>query len=207
MLNLFYSPNAISRATFITLHEAGADYTQTLVDFSSGEQTGDNFLRVNPLGRVPALQTDHGILTETPAILTYLAKQFPQHNLALANDPWLAAQVQSFCGFLASTVHVNHAHGRRGSRWASQQSSFDDMFENLPKTMTSSMQMVEDRMSTPWVMGDHFTICDPYLFTFAGWLEADRVAVDQFPKISKHFASMAERATVQAALAREAQAS
>ncbi len=204
MLNLFYSPNAVSRATFIMLHETSADYTQTLVDFSSGEQTESTYLQVNPLGRVPALQTDKGILTETPAILTYLAQRYPQHNLALSDDPWQAAQVQSFCGFLASTVHVNHAHGRRGSRWASQQSSFDDMFENLPRTMTASMQIVEDRINGPWVMGQHYTICDPYLFTFAGWLEADRVAVEQFPKISDHMARMKARPAVQAALKREA---
>ena len=203
MLNLFYSPGAVSRATLITLEELEADYTLTRVDFANGEQHTANYLKINPLGRVPALQTDSGLLTETPAVLTYLAHRFPQKNMALANDNWAHAQIQSFNSLLASTVHVNHAHGRRGSRWATEQTSFDDMAAMLPKTMAASMQLVEDRIEGPWVMGEHFTICDPYLFTIAGWLEGDGVGIEQYPKVSKHLKAMPKRTAVIAALKAE----
>ncbi len=203
MLNLFYSPGACSQASHIALEEAGADYKQTLVDFKTSEQTDAGFLAINPLGRVPALATDAGILTETPAILVYIAHTNPDLNLALSDDPWAFAQVQSFNSFLASTVHVNHAHGRRGSRWADQQSSYDDMRQKLPQTMSACIQLVEDRMQTPWVMGDAYTICDPYLFTIANWLEADGVTLQNYPRVADHHTRMAARPAVIRALAKE----
>jgi len=203
MLNLFYSPAAVSRASLIMLEEINADYTLTPVDFASGEQRTDAYKSINPLGRVPALQTDSGLLTETPAILAYLALAYPDTNMAMNNDHWAFAQIQSFNSLLASTVHVNHAHGRRGDRWATEQSSFDDMRAMLPQTMTVSMQLVEDRVKGPWVMADNYTVCDPYLFTISGWLEGDGVDINQFPKIAKHYAAMSERAAVISALKAE----
>lgn len=200
MLNLFYSPGAVSRAALITLTETGADFQLTRVDFASGEQQSESYKKINPLGRVPALQTDAGLLTETPAILAFIAMANPEHNLLMQNDAWQSAQIQSFNSLLASTVHVNHAHGRRGNRWATEQSSFDDMRAMLPKTMTASMQLVEDRMSGPWVMGDHYTIADPYLFTVAGWLEGDGVDIKTFPKIAAHHQAMSKRPAVIRAL-------
>jgi len=203
MLNLYYSPGAVSRASIILLEELSADYTLTRVDFASGEQKSSEYRKVNPLGRVPGLQTPEGLLTETPAILTYLANRYPANNMALVNDIWAHAQVQSFLSLLASTVHVNHAHGRRGDRWATEQSSFDDMRAMLPKTMSAAMQLVEDRIAGPWVMGDHFTIADPYLFTIAGWLEADGVDINDFPKVAAHYKTMSQRGAVISALEKE----
>lgn len=203
MLNLFYSPGAVSRASLIMLEEINAQYTLTRVDFASGEQHSSSYKDINPLGRVPALQTDAGLLTETPAILGFLALTYPETNMAMSNDNWASAQIQSFNSLLASTVHVNHAHGRRGDRWATEQSSFDDMRAMLPKTMTASMQLVEDRINGPWVMGDNYTICDPYLFTIAGWLEGDGVDIKQFPKLAHHYESMPKRKAVISALQAE----
>lgn len=203
MLNLFYSPGAVSRASLILLEELDADFTLSRIDFASGEQKSAGYKKVNPLGRVPALQTAEGLLTETPAILSYLAILHPAKNMALINDSWAHAQLQSFLSLLASTVHVNHAHGRRGDRWATEQSSFDDMRAMLPKTMNASMQLVEDRVTGPWVMGDHFTIADPYLFTIAGWLEGDGVDITDFPKIAVHHEAMTQREAVIRALEKE----
>lgn len=203
MLNLFYSPAAVSRASLIVLEEIEAQYTLTRVDFASGEQHTAAYKQINPLGRVPALQTDSGLLTETTAILSYLALAYPDKNMAMSNDNWAFAQIQSFNSLLASSVHVNHAHGRRGERWATEQSSFDDMLAMLPKTMTASMQLVEERIVGPWVMGDHYTISDPYLFTIAGWLEGDGVDITQFPKLAQHFENMSKRDAVINALRAE----
>ena len=69
--------------------------------------------------------------------------------------------------------------------------------------MAASMQLVEDRIEGPWVMGEHFTICDPYLFTIAGWLEGDGVDIEQYPKVSKHLKAMPKRTAVIAALKAE----
>ena len=76
------------------------------------------------------------------------------------------AQVQSFNSYLCSTVHVAHAHKMRGYRWATEESSFADMKRMVPETMAACFALIErDMLKGPWVMGEQYTICDPYLFT------------------------------------------
>ena len=82
MLKLFYAPNTCALASHIALEEAGADYQTVRLDFRADEQRKPEYLAINPKGRVPALATDRGILTETPAILAFVAQSFPQAKLA-----------------------------------------------------------------------------------------------------------------------------
>ena len=117
MIKLFYAVNTCSLASHIALEEAGAAYTTVRVNFAHAEQRGSEYLAINPKGRVPAMVTDRGILTETPAMLAFIAQSFPQAGLAPLDDPFAFAQVQSFNTYLCSTVHVAHAHKMRGSRW------------------------------------------------------------------------------------------
>ena len=116
MLELYYSPGSCALASHLALAEADAPYEAVRVDFSANEQRGQTYLAVNPKGRVPALVTDEGVLTETPAILVYIAQRFPERDLAPLTDPFAFARVQAFNSYLCSTVHVAHAHGGRGYR-------------------------------------------------------------------------------------------
>jgi glutathione S-transferase len=202
MLKLFYAPGTCALASRIALEEAGAEYELARLDFSKNEQRSEEYLKINPKGRVPSLVTDKGILTETPAILVYIAQAFPAANLAMLDDPFEFARLQAFNSYIASTVHVNHAHGRRGARWANEQASFDDMKAKVPETMAASMRLVElDLFEGPWVMGEQYTVADPYLFTMAGWLQGDGVDINDLPIIKDHFERMHQRPAVQRALA------
>ena len=118
MYKLYYAPGTCPLASHIALEEAAADYSVDRLDFNSTQQQSPEYLKVNPKGRVPSLVTDYGTLTETPAILAYIAQTFPKAKLAPLDDAFAFAQVQSFNSYLCSTVHVAHAHGRRGARWA-----------------------------------------------------------------------------------------
>src|ERR1700730_12590888 len=104
MLELFYSPGSCALASHSALEEAGAEYTVARVNFSSAEQRSPEYLAVNPKGRGPALVTDAGILTETPAILAYIAQCYPQAKLAPLDDPFAFARMQAFNSYLCSTV-------------------------------------------------------------------------------------------------------
>src|SRR5258708_4993275 len=127
MYKLYYPPGTCALASHIALEEAGADYSAVRLDFKSSQQQGPEYLKVNPKGRVPALVTDKGILTETPAILAYVAQTFPKAKLAPLDDAFAFAQAQSFNNYLCATVHVAHAHKGRGYRWATDETSFADM--------------------------------------------------------------------------------
>ncbi len=169
MLKLYYAPGTCALASHIALEEAGAAYTAERLDFKSNQQTSPEYLEINPKGRVPALVTDRGVLTETPAMLAYIAQSFPQAKLAPLDDAFAFAQVQSFNSYLCSTVHIAHAHKMRGYRWATEESSFADMKRMVPKTMAACFALIErDMLKGPWVMGEQYTVCDPYLFTLSG---------------------------------------
>jgi glutathione S-transferase len=204
MLKLYYAPGTCALASHITLEEAGAAYTTERLDFKSNQQNSPEYLKLNPKGRVPALVTDRGILTETPAVLAFIAQSFPKAKLAPLDDAYAFAQVQAFNSYLCSTVHVAHAHKMRGYRWASDETSFADMKRMIPKTVGASFALIErDMLKGPWVMGEQYTICDPYLYTLGLWLEGDGVDLSTLPNVIAHRNRMAERPAVRKVMAEE----
>ena len=205
MLTLFYALNTCSLASHIALEESGAAFEAKRLNFAENDQRKPEYLKINPKSRVPALETDQGILTETPAILVYIAQSFPKANLAPVNDPFRLGQIQSFNSYLCSTVHVAHAHRMRGYRWSDDESTRETMKKKVPQNVGECFDLIErEYFKGPWVMGADYTIADPYLFTLARWLEADSVDPTRFPKVLDHRNRMAERPAVKKVLAHEA---
>lgn len=202
-MRLHHAPRTISIAVAITLEEAGLPYEPVPVDFSAGEQKGDTYLALNPKGRVPVLETDSGtVLTETGALLDYIAALAPGADL-VPQDPERAAQMRSVMYFLASTMHVNHAHMRRGDRWATKKSSFDDMIAKTPQNMAENARyFTTDCLEGDYVLGERFSIADPYSYMLCSWLERDEVALADFPEISAYLDRMNARPSVQAVKAK-----
>ncbi len=206
MLKLFYSPGACSLASHIALEEAGAPYELMRLNFKADDQRKPEYLKVNPKGRVPALVTDRGILTESPAILAYIAQAYPAAKLA-PTDPFDFARAQAFNSYLCSTVHVSHAHRVRGNRWVDDPAALKEMQRKVPETVGAAFALIENGMlEGPWVMGKDYSICDGYLFTMAQWMEGDGVDLSKLPRVMEHRARVAERPAVKWALAQEAAA-
>lgn len=198
----YYAPKTCALATHIALEEVGADYRPVRLDFAAEQQRSIDYLRVNPKGRVPALVTPKGILTETPALLLYIAQTHPEVGLAPLDDAFTLARLQAFNAYLCATVHVAHAHGRRGPRWADDPQAWAAMKRKVPQSVGACFDLIEAEMfEGPWVCGPIYTIADPYLFTLAQWLEADGVDLARLPKVVDHRARMAERPAVKRALA------
>src|SRR3546814_16012307 len=118
MLKFFYAPATCALASMIAMEDAGADYEAVRIDFAADEQRGPAYLAINPKGRVPALATDRGVLTETPAILAFVAQSFPTAGLAPLDDPFAFAAVQAFHTYFCPTGHVAHDTILGGSRRA-----------------------------------------------------------------------------------------
>ncbi len=202
MLTLYTAPGTCALATHIALEEAGATFKLAMVDFPNQAQRSPEYLEVNPKGRVPALATDQGILTETPALLMYVAQLYPAAGLAPLDDPFAVAKMQAFNSYLCATVHINHAHGRRGARWADQASSHADMLAKVPQTMADCVALIErELLAGPWVLGARYSVADGYLYTIARWLKGDGVAVADYPKLAAHMAAMEARPAVKRMLA------
>jgi glutathione S-transferase len=202
MLTLFAAAGTCSLATAIALEEAGADYELVKLNFAAGEQRGADFLAKNPKGRVPALMTKHGLLTENVALLAFVAQSFPSEHLA-SKDPFHFAEMQSFNSYLSSTVHVNHAHGRRGARWSDDAAALETMKAKVAQNMAECYSLIENNMfKGPWVMGEQLTVADAYLYTIDTWLKGDGVDIANYPKLNDHFNRMNQRPAVQRALER-----
>ena len=204
MLKLYYAPNTCALASHIALEEAGATYETVRLNFKTDDQKKPEYLKINPKARVPALITDRGIVTETPAILIYVAQTYPAAKLAPLDDPYALAKVQAFNSYLCSTVHVAHAHRMRGTRWTDDAAAIESMKKKVPQTVGDCFALIEREMfEGPWVMGANYSVCDAYLFTLSQWLTGDGVDINKTPKVADHFRRMSERPAVRAAVTDE----
>ena len=198
-MKLYYAPGTISIAVAIALEEAGLSYEAVKVDFATAEQTKAPYLELNPKGRVPSLVLDGGqVLTETGALLDYIAALTPAAALVPA-QPEVAAHARGVMYYLASTMHVAHAHKMRGTRWADHPESHADMTAKVPQTMAACAAYVEENaLLGDFVAGDSLSLADPYLYIVCNWLEGDGVPLADYPRIAAFMQRMAERPSVKA---------
>jgi glutathione S-transferase len=204
MLTLYYAPHTCSLASHIALEEAGASYEIKRLDIDKKEHHRQDYLAINAKARVPAMVTPRGILTETPAMLAFIAQTYPAAKLAPIDDPFAFGEVQAFNSYLCSTVHVAHAHRMRGHRWVDDPAAILAMQKKVPHSVGAAFDLIEHGfLQGPWVMGDAYTIADPYLFTLAQWIEADGVDPKRIPRVLDHRRRMLERPAVKKAIAQE----
>jgi glutathione S-transferase len=204
MLKLFYAPGACSLASHIALEEAGAAYEGVRLDLKAGDQNKPEYRQINPKARVPALATERGTLSESTAILSYIAQSFPQARLAPADDPFAFARMQSFNSFLSSTVHIAFAHVFRPSRYADGEGAAAAMKAKAPQALDEAFGVVEAQLSSEWAMGADYTVTDPYLYVFSRWFHANRLGhPDDFPKTAAHLRRVQDRPAVRRALEQE----
>lgn len=202
MLKLYYAPGTCALASHLALEYAGAPYEAVRLDFKAQQQRSPEYLKINPKGRVPALVTDRGVLTETPALLLYIAQSFPQARLAPLDDAFALAKMNEFNSYLCSTVHVNHAHGARGSRWSDDASAIETMKQKVPQTMGDAFTLIEEQFfKGPWVLGEAFSTSDLYLYTLTRWLKIDGVELARFPRVADLVARLEQQPQVQKVLA------
>ena len=201
MLKLFWASGTCALASHIALEDAGAKYETVKLNFVEGDQRKPDYLKVNAKGRVPALISERGILTETPAILAWIALTYPQAWL-VPSDPFDFAVAQAFNSYLCSTVHPAHAHRPRAARWSDDAAAQETMKAKVPQNMSDCFTLIEnDLLQGPWVMGAAYSICDPYLYTISGWLAADGVDIAKFPRVHDHYKRMGERPAVKTVMA------
>ena len=202
MLTLYYAPGTCALASHLALEYSRAAYTTVRIDFSSGQQRSPDYLRLNPKGRVPALVTPQGVLTETPALLQYISQAYPAARLAPLDDAFALARMNEFNSYLCSTVHIAHAHRMRGYRWADDEPAISAMQRKVAHNIAECFDLIErDMLAGPWVLGARFSVCDMYLFTLAGWMKSDGVERAGFPKVADHYARMAADPVVQNVMA------
>jgi glutathione S-transferase len=204
MLTLYYAPNTCALASHLALAQSGADFDLVRVDFSANGQRSPAYLKINPKGRVPALATSQGVLTETPAMLMFIAQTFPGSQLAPLGDAFHLAEMNAFNSYLCSTVHVAHAHRMRGHRWADEPAAWEAMRRKVPQSVGESFALIESEyLRGPWVLGEQLSVSDFYLLTLARWLEADGADLTHLPRVIEHRSRMLSLPLVASVIAKE----
>lgn len=199
-MKLYYADTTVAIAVIIALKETSLSYELINVDFDAKVQTTPEYLAINPKGRVPALETDQGILTETGALLDYVHALAPEAGL-VPDDPFEAARMRELMYYLASTWHVNHAHKVHGERWANNKESHEDMRLKAPETMKACCAYIETNLlKGPFLLGERFSLADAYLYVVSGWLKGDGVDVSDYPNLAAFRHQMEKRPSVQAVI-------
>lgn len=193
---LFYSPNSCALAVHIALEDAGVTYEAVRLVIADGQHLTPEYLRLNPLGRIPTLVTPHGALTEVAAILEYIAASFPGARLAPA-DAFARAKMLEFNAFVSSAVHPAFSLTNRPFRWANSEEARKEVAQRGLDTYLFLLDHIEQRKFLgPWALGAHYSIADPYLYVMVRWLRRVDVDLARYPRLHDHLRRMQERKQV-----------
>jgi glutathione S-transferase len=196
MMTLFFSPGACSLASHIGLEESGAPYELKPILLAKQQQKTPEYLKINPRGKVPALSIDGKILIENTAILTYLARRFPEKRLLPADPSEEARCIATMCWF-SSIVHPSYQRAHRPERFAAGEAACAAVKENGKQSFWANLQEIDSMIrGNDWVMGREFTAVDGYALVFYGWAERSGFPVKDLGAYSAWKERMMNRPTV-----------
>jgi len=169
MLTLYFSPGACSMASHIGLEETGAPYEEKPTLLPKGEQKTEAYLRINPRGKVPALSVDGKVITENTAILTYLARRFPEKKLMPA-DPVEEARCIATMAWFSNIVHPSYQRQMRPERFAEGEAAQATVKDMGRKSFWANCQEIDSMLQgRNWIMGNSYSLADGYALVFYGW--------------------------------------
>ena len=200
MLTLYFAPGACSMAAHIVLEESGEKYQPQQVDLAKGEQRTPEYLRIHPMGRVPALRLDNGDpLPENTAILPYLGKRFGMWPA----DPIAEAKALAVIGFFAASVHPAHGHVGRPERYAADSAAFPTIKETGLKTFHGYLTQIDGMLAGRQWLSDQYSVLDPYAFVFYTWGVRRELPMAELAEYSAFKNRMLERPAVQRVVEQE----
>jgi glutathione S-transferase len=197
-ITLYHAPNTRSSGTLILLEELGAPYNLHVIDMKAGEQRQPDFLAINPMGKVPAVQHGEALITEQVAIYIYLSDLFPEAGLApaisdLQRGPYLRWLI--FYGSCFEPAVVDRALKREPGPLAMvPYGDFDTMFNTL----------VEQLSKGPYLLGERFTAPDLLWGAALGWMTLWKLVPD-LPVISAYVQRHNDRPAVTRVKAKDAE--
>ncbi len=198
-MKLYYSPGACSLSPHIALLEAGLPYDLVKVDLRAKKlEGGDDYLKVNPKGQVPALALDSGeLVTEGPVIVQMIADRAAAKSLAPARDSAERYKFLEWLNFITTELHKNFSP-------VFQPAIPDDVKDFFKERLLGKFRYIDSQLAgRDYLMGKQFTVADGYLFVMLAW--ADRVKLDLsgLSNIAAYKARIAARPKVQEALTKE----
>jgi glutathione S-transferase len=203
MLTLYYAPGTCSLVSHIALEEAGIEHEARRIDFMKNEQQSEDFLAVNPHGRVPALVTDQGTITENVAILNYLADTFGGEGSVPTGDPFARARANQLLGWFASSVHIAFAQMFRPNRFSPLDDAHQAINDGGRAALGSYFNELDDLCGAGFLVGEEFTAADSYAAVFYRWAKLKKFDMSVYPRWTALVSRVVERPAVVRALEKE----
>ena len=200
-MKLYYSPGACSLSPHIALHEAGLAHELVKVDLRAKKlENGDDYLKVNPKGQVPALMLDNGeLVTEGPVIVQMIADRAASKNLAPAATSAERYKLQEWLTYINGELHKNI-----GPLFNPALS--DDAKGVFKDRAIGKFKYVDGQLAgKDYLMGKQFTVADGYMFVMLTWADRMKFDLSGLSNLKAYQARIAARPGVQAALKMEAQ--
>jgi len=198
-MKLYYAPGACSLSPHIALLEAGLPYDLVKVDLRAKKlENGDDYLKINPKGQVPALALDSGeLITEGPVIVQMIADKVPAKNLAPARDSAERYKLQEWLTYINGELHKNIGPLFNPALSDEAKAIFKDRAMGKFKYLDGQLA------GRDYLMGKQFTVADAYLFTMLSWAERMNFDLSALPNLLAYKARVAARPKVQEALTKE----
>jgi glutathione S-transferase len=198
-MKLYYSPGACSLSPHIALLEAGLPYDLVKVDLRAKKlENGDDFLKVNPKGQVPALALDSGeLVTEGPVIVQMIADKVAAKNLAPARDSAERYKLQEWLNYITAELHKNFSPLFSPVLPDDTKAFFKDRLMGKFKYIDGALA------GHDYLLGRQFTVADGYLFTMLCWADRMNFDLSALPNLLAYKARVGARPKVQEALTKE----
>lgn len=198
-MKLYYATGTCSLSPHIVALEAGLTLELEKVDNKTKRTaSGEDFLKINPKGYVPALQLDNGeVLTEGPTLVQYLADQKPESGLAPANGTLARYRLQEMLGYINSELHKNYSPLFNPNTPAEVKQAGKDALRKRYALLEPVLAKQD------WLLGEHFTGADAYLFTITNWAKHVDLDLSGFPALAAFQQRVAARPKVQEAILAE----
>ncbi|WP_338878791.1 glutathione binding-like protein [Achromobacter veterisilvae] len=201
-MKLYYMPGACSLASHIVLEWIGKPYETHKL--SRDELKGPEFLKINPLGAVPALADGDWTVTQNAAILEYLAEQAPQSGLLGDGTARSRADVRRWLGFINSDVHKTFSMIFGAQRFLAEEGAQKELAGSASKLLTRLFSQLDAQLARkPYLTGAAPSIADAYLYVVLRWANAKEVDLSGQNNLAAFFKRMEADKGVQAALKAE----
>ena len=198
-MKLYYSPGACSLSPHIALREAGLAFEPVLASTKSHKlQDGTDYYGINPLGYVPMLELDDGTrLREGPAIVQYIADLAPTKNLAPANGTLSRYRLQEWLTFIGTEMHKTYSPMFNPNMPEEAKAIFRTKLQSRYEWLNGELE------GKDYLMGDHFTVADGYLFTVTNWTKPTGVDISPYANVQAWHARVGARPAVREAMKTE----
>ena len=204
MTTLYYSPSTASLVVHWLLIDLDVPHTLHELDFDKNQQKDPAYLKINPAGRVPALQVDGEIVTEAAAILLHLADTHPQANLAPPLGSLDRAHYYQWMFFLANTLQPAYRQWFYDDESAGEE-HYACNREQARQRIEAAWQRVADHLEAngPYFLGDQLTVVDFMATMLMRWSRNMPKPSDRWPVLKAFADRMKQRASFKEVYVRE----